>query len=251
MRPASPTKYALRKSTAGRRRRTCSRAEARRIAVAIDEVAPARARDRSPRRTVGYGVGLRQPWRAAGVVGSTSGQAWSLPAASPPNNMSSWLPLCVASLHPETLRVMVGDATRELWSAKGGNAVSATEASTKLVFNPPEPGPWEQDPVHFPRPLTRYFQETHPAPFKQGTNEFARFYGMLIDGLQMSYVNGFGYNQVLPAPEAEIPQRFRRAEEVYTQKLWREQLRDWDENCIGSCKRSIRMFSPTPTSSPI
>ncbi len=108
--------------------------------------------------------------------------------------------------------------------------MSVSEASTKLDFDPPGPGSWEQDPVHFPRPLTRYFQETHPVPFKHGTHDFARFYGMLIDGLQMSYVNGFGYNQVLSAPEAEIPERFRRAEEVFAQKLWREQLRDWDEN---------------------
>ncbi len=84
--------------------------------------------------------------------------------------------------------------------------------------------------MHFPRPMTRYFQETHPASFRKGTNDFARFYGMLIDGLQIAYVNGFGYNQVLPAPDAEIPARFQRAEQVFAQKLWREQLRDWDEN---------------------
>jgi pyruvate,water dikinase len=77
--------------------------------------------------------------------------------------------------------------------------------------------------------MTRYYQETHPPAFKTGTNDFARFYGMLIDGLDMGYVNGFGYRRVVPAPEAEIPQRFQRAEEVMTQKLWREQLRDWDE----------------------
>jgi rifampicin phosphotransferase len=82
--------------------------------------------------------------------------------------------------------------------------------------------------VHFPRPLTRYFQEVHPAPFKTGTNDFARFYGMIIDGLQMAYVEGFGYNQVLPAPDAEVPKRFQRADEVFAQKLWREQLRDWE-----------------------
>jgi pyruvate,water dikinase len=57
---------------------------------------------------------------------------------------------------------------------------------------------------------------------------------MLIDGLQMSYVKGFGYNQMLPAPDAEIPQRFQRAEKVFAQKLWREQIRDWDENCKPS-----------------
>jgi hypothetical protein len=33
--------------------------------------------------------------------------------------------------------------------------------STTLRFEPPGPGSWEQDPVHFPRPMTRYFQETH------------------------------------------------------------------------------------------
>jgi len=108
--------------------------------------------------------------------------------------------------------------------------MTVSDASTRLTFEPPGPGSWEQDPVHFPRPMTRYFQETHPPSFKRGTNDFARFYGLLIDGLQMGYVNGFGYNQVLPAPDAEIPQRCQRAEQVYAQKLWREQLRDWDEN---------------------
>jgi phosphohistidine swiveling domain-containing protein len=85
-----------------------------------------------------------------------------------------------------------------------------------------------------PRPMTRYFQETHPPPFKKGTNDFARFYGLLIDGLQMGYVNGFGYRQVLPVADTEIPERFHRAEEVFAKKLWREQLREWDENCKPS-----------------
>jgi pyruvate,water dikinase len=77
--------------------------------------------------------------------------------------------------------------------------------------------------------MTRYWQETHPPAFKKGTNDFARFYGLLMDGLQMSYVNGFGYSQVVPAPDAEIPARLKRAEQVFAQKLWREQLHDWDE----------------------
>ncbi len=109
--------------------------------------------------------------------------------------------------------------------------MTTSATPTELNLEPPGPGSWEQDPVHFPRPLTRYFQETHPPSFKKGTNDFARFYGMLIDGLQISYVQGFGYNQLMPAPEAEIPQRFQRAEQVFAQKLWREQLRDWDDNC--------------------
>ena len=108
--------------------------------------------------------------------------------------------------------------------------MTASDASSELRLEPPGPGTWKQDPVHFPRPLTRYFQEMHPPAFKKGTNDFARFYGMIIDGLEIAYVQGFGYNQVLPAPEAEMPERFERAERVFAQKLWREQLRDWDEN---------------------
>jgi rifampicin phosphotransferase len=106
--------------------------------------------------------------------------------------------------------------------------------TTGLHFEPPGPGSWEQDPVHFPRPMTRYWQEIHPPAFKKGTNDFARFYGLLIDGIQIGYVNGFGYNQLMSAPEAEIPERIKRAEQVIPKKLWREQLRDWDEKCKPS-----------------
>ncbi len=50
-----------------------------------------------------------------------------------------------------------------------------------------------------------------------------------MGGLAMAYVNGIGYMTQLPAPEEEIPQRFARAAEVMAGKLWREQLREWDE----------------------
>ncbi len=105
---------------------------------------------------------------------------------------------------------------------------STGPGSEGLVFEAPGPGNWNRDPVHFPRPVTHYWTEMHPEPFKQGTNNFARYYGLLIDGLQTAYINGFAYNQVRPAPEEEIPQRFARADEVLAGKLWRDQLREWD-----------------------
>ena len=125
--------------------------------------------------------------------------------------------------------------------------MATAERSTELRFEPPGPGTWEQDPVHFPRPMTRYFQETHPPAFKRGTNDFARFYGMTIDGLQIAYVNGFGYNQVLPAPDTETSERLQRAEQVFAQKLWREQLRDWDTNrkpASTATHRELQAVSP-------
>ncbi|MFN8626824.1 MAG: PEP-utilizing enzyme [Candidatus Binatia bacterium] len=98
-----------------------------------------------------------------------------------------------------------------------------------LHFEPPGVGFWELDPVHFPRPATRYWTEVHPAPFKRGTAEFAGAYGMAIDGLEMAYVNGFAYKTVRPVAEDKLPERFQRAEKVFEEKFWREQLRDWNE----------------------
>jgi pyruvate,water dikinase len=103
-----------------------------------------------------------------------------------------------------------------------------THAQTDLHFEPPGPGSWTIDAVHFPRPATRYWQEMHPEPFVRGFREFNRFYGTLIETLEYRYVNGFVYSSLQPAPEQEIPERFARAEEVLEKKLWREQLADWD-----------------------
>ncbi len=103
-----------------------------------------------------------------------------------------------------------------------------TETATALRFEAPGPGSWELETVHFPRPMTRYWTETHPEAFKRGVRDFTRFYGMLIDTLEMQYVNGFAYKTVLPVSPQEVPQRFQRAEEVIAGKLWREQLAQWD-----------------------
>jgi pyruvate,water dikinase len=69
----------------------------------------------------------------------------------------------------------------------------------------------------------------HPQPFGRGVAEFCRYYGMLLGGMQMSYVDGFAYRSVTPVSDDQIPERLQRAEEVFEKKLWREQLREWDE----------------------
>jgi pyruvate,water dikinase len=107
--------------------------------------------------------------------------------------------------------------------------MTSAQSGVDLPFEPPGPGTWELDAVHFPRPATRYWAQIHPEPFRRGVAEFSRYYGMLLGGMQMSYVNGFAYRSVTPVSDDEIPERFQRAEEVFERKLWREQLREWDE----------------------
>jgi pyruvate,water dikinase len=119
--------------------------------------------------------------------------------------------------------------------------------SERLSLEAPGPGFWELDPVHFPRPVTRYWAEMHPEPFQRGVREFASFFGLLLDSLEMQYPGGFAYKAVRPAAESELPERFQRAEAVLAGKLWREQLREWDESVKPSSiamHREIQSVDP-------
>ncbi|MGH8148390.1 MAG: PEP-utilizing enzyme [Steroidobacteraceae bacterium] len=107
--------------------------------------------------------------------------------------------------------------------------MSQTEPDTEMRFDPPGPGSWKLDAVHFPRPVTRYWAETHPEPFRRGFGEFTRFYGMLIDTLDTAYPNGFSYTMMRLAAPEDIPARIQRAQEVFDGRLWREQLSEWDD----------------------
>jgi phosphohistidine swiveling domain-containing protein len=118
--------------------------------------------------------------------------------------------------------------------------MSSVESASRFRFDPPGPGSWDLDAVHFPRPVTRYWAEMHPEPFKRGFQEFTRFYGMLIDTLEYRYINGFVYKTIVPVAESEVPERFQRAEEVFQRKLWREQLREWDETFKPSSIKAHR-----------
>src|SRR4051794_21207484 len=106
--------------------------------------------------------------------------------------------------------------------------MTSGETAMEVGFEPPGPGPWEIDAVHFPRPVTRYWSEMHPEPFLRGFREFTSYYGMLLDGMAYGYVNGFCYKQPRPVSEEQIPERFARAEEVFEKRLWHDQLRDWE-----------------------
>ncbi len=118
-----------------------------------------------------------------------------------------------------------------------------------LVFEAPDAGLWEQDGVHFPRPLTRFFQETFRDGFMRGFKGGTSRYGLMLDHLQPAFVNGFLYmkqvNVGVP-PEAlshppkeeflqlckehpELARRLKTAATVLEEKPWRDDIRNWDE----------------------
>src|SRR5262245_12291907 len=69
----------------------------------------------------------------------------------------------------------------------------------------------------------------HPAPILSGTQDLSRFSGTTLAGLAMQYVYALAFRKMPPVPAAAIPARLARAEQVFADKLWREQLREWDE----------------------
>jgi pyruvate,water dikinase len=106
--------------------------------------------------------------------------------------------------------------------------MNSTTASTSLEFQPPGPGSWSIDGAHFPRPASRFQAEIHPQGITNGFLDCARRYGLLINTLDYHFVNGFAYSTVVPAPGDEIPDRFKAAESVFRDKLWRTDLERWD-----------------------
>ena len=118
-----------------------------------------------------------------------------------------------------------------------------------MQFTPPGPGVWELEQSHFSRPATRYASSILPRALAKGFGEGTRRYGLLLDTLEMRLVNDFVYSKFCPvgAPEGakgpppkfvfkvmtwlhpEIRRRINTGSRVLEQKLWREDLRRWDE----------------------
>jgi phosphohistidine swiveling domain-containing protein len=122
-----------------------------------------------------------------------------------------------------------------------------------IEFKAPGPGSWELEQTHFGKPATRYastmVSDPVSDPFSRGFGEGTKRYGLLLDTLRMRFVNDFAYskfvpvgapdNAVGPPPRAifmiltrlhpEIRRRTAAAPGVFEKKLWREDMRRWDE----------------------
>ncbi len=132
-----------------------------------------------------------------------------------------------------------------------GTQVGETTMSVakERKFEPPGPGPWLLDYVHWTRPVTRFMAEVYPEQFARGFRESLRRYGLLLNYIDLQFVNGFAYACPRPvgAPKdavghppkhvwdelmhnhPEISERLKTSERVLERKLWREDLRTWDQ----------------------
>ena len=109
--------------------------------------------------------------------------------------------------------------------------MTGTETSTELRVRAAGPGPWDLDPVHFPAPGDALLGRDAPGAVQRGHQ---RLRALLRDAhrrrSRCAYVNGFALQPgACRRPRRRSRSASQRAEEVFARKLWREQLRDWDE----------------------
>jgi rifampicin phosphotransferase len=109
-----------------------------------------------------------------------------------------------------------------------------------LEWDAPGPGSWTPDGTHTPKPVTKHLAETEHGAFFAGFSETMRRYGMPILGLKQECVNGFLYGGIVPAPMEEIPERAETAATAFETKLWRDDLRRWDDEVKPAAVRRHR-----------
>jgi len=116
------------------------------------------------------------------------------------------------------------------------------------TFEPPGKGPWELESTHAARPMTPLAQGAFLTGFKTGFSEGTARYGVLLSHLEAGFSQGFCYNQpvAVGAPKGamgtppklvlqvvsrihpEMRRRHKASERAIRDKLWREDLANWD-----------------------
>ena len=117
------------------------------------------------------------------------------------------------------------------------------------TFVPPGSGAWELERTHNSRPMSVLMAELFPAAMMRGFSEGTRYYGVLLDHLEVAIINRFCYvaPRAAGAPKSakgpppkllfkllqhvnpELKRRIKRAEAVFPERAWRKELTRWHD----------------------
>ena len=136
---------------------------------------------------------------------------------------------------------------------------------SERTYEAPGPGTWELDATHLSKPLTLYTSSIFPDSLVRGFKEGTERYGLFLSHLQPVFIHGFCYMKPMlafvpedappgPPPDGFFEQpnlvaRFDRGKKAIENKLWREDLRRWDEEVKpDSIRRNQKLQSVNPES---
>jgi pyruvate,water dikinase len=117
------------------------------------------------------------------------------------------------------------------------------------AFVPPAPGAWELERTHTTRPVSGFMAEAFPRGMMRGFRESTGAYSALLDYFDVAVLHRFVYmcprpvgapkGAKGPPPRAlfallrrvhpEIRRRIAGAERVFRDRIWREDVKRWDE----------------------
>ncbi|MEM7565504.1 MAG: hypothetical protein AAF353_21100, partial [Pseudomonadota bacterium] len=116
---------------------------------------------------------------------------------------------------------------------------------SERIFEAPGPGTWTTDGTHLPKPLSRYSSSMGGDGTRRGFIEGTERYGVLFSHTVGTAIHDFWYAKSVfagipedapPGPlppgffdQPEIETRLRNGPKAIKEKLWREDLRRWDE----------------------
>ena len=134
---------------------------------------------------------------------------------------------------------------------------------TKRTFEAPGPGTWELDATHLSKPATLYCSEIFDTALVRGFKEGTERYGLFLSHLQPVFVHGFCYMKPMmafvpedappgPPPDGffdqpELVKRFENGPNAIKRKLWRDDLKRWDEDVKpDSIRRNLKLQAVSP-----
>ena len=136
---------------------------------------------------------------------------------------------------------------------------------SERTYEAPGPGTWELDATHVSKPLTLYTSSIFPDSLVRGFKEGTARYGLFLSHLQPVFIHGFCYMKPMlafvpedappgPPPDGFFEQpglveRFENGKKAIENKLWRQDLRRWDEEVKpDSISRNQKLQSVNPES---
>ena len=128
------------------------------------------------------------------------------------------------------------------------------------AFTPPSPGAWELEQTHLTKPASFLTAELFPEPMMRGFSEGTRFYGLLLDYLEVAVINRFVYMtprpvgapkdakgppprllfEILRRVHPVVRNRVKRAEVVLRDRVWRQDIVWWDTEVKPSLAAEAR-----------
>ena len=127
--------------------------------------------------------------------------------------------------------------------------ITTANSSSSLSFIPPGDGFWTFDPTHFPRPLTKWMENSSMDLMSHNS----RRVGSLLKSIKQRTIHGYSFSQPEHFPPSDIEKLERAAKAYWEKKLYEEDYQEFIDFFRPDCERlrqELRIIDPSVLSHP-